>query len=256
MPLNKKGSEEGLSWPVAAIIAVIILFIMYLVFFTNSGIWGKTKAGADKFFEKTESGIKLYNEYFGDNEDKINKETEDIKTLILTNFSVKGDNCLGLLDVTDKEKIEGFSVYFVRNTEKKGTDFYIFEGRWRDDINTAISENKYIKYGFLNKEIIFYYNTERIDEFLLSDNLEYINFVFSGKRESVKLTNPGWVYIYITSGKTGEYFVKDKKVVSYKILNPVFYKSGNIIKVLDVKGALELDKTKNSCSNNAVIEYK
>mgnify|MGYP001615526327 CR=1 FL=1 len=63
MSLNKKGSEESLSWPVAAIIAVVILFIMYLVFFTNSGIWGKTKAGADKFFEKTESGIKLYNEY-------------------------------------------------------------------------------------------------------------------------------------------------------------------------------------------------
>ena len=70
MHSNKKGSEESLSWPVAAILVILLLLIMYSIAYANTGIWGKTKAGFDKFFNKAESGIKLYNEYFGDNPDK------------------------------------------------------------------------------------------------------------------------------------------------------------------------------------------
>lgn len=250
MLLNRKGSEESISWPVAAIIVVVFLFIMYFVFFTGTGIWGKTKTGAEKFFDTAEGGIKLYKEYFGDNEVSINKETEDIKTLILTNFSVKGDNCLGLLDITDQEKIEGFSVYFVRNIEKEGTDFYIFEGNnWMDDFNNAISENKYIKYGFFDGYVSFGDNGKEINEFLLHNHLEYISFVYNGKQtkkitgfmETIDIKGIGKAQLY------DKITPNELKTSNFKILNPVFYKNGDSIRFLDIVQLLELYKSKSPC---------
>ena len=128
MPLNKKGSEESFSWPVAAIIVVILLFIMYFVFYTNTGIWGKTKAGAEKFFDTAEGGIKLYKGYFGDNPDKDVIKAGLIKNFIITNLSkIENKNCIGYLDLSGiNENIGGYSVYFKKNNYK--TEFYVYDG--------------------------------------------------------------------------------------------------------------------------------
>ncbi len=188
MPLNKKGSEESLSWPVAAIIVVILLFIMYSVVYANTGIWGGTKAGAEKFLDTAEGGIKLYKEYFVDNPSKEVIKAGLIKDFIITNLSrIENKDCIGYLDLSGiNEDIGGYSVYFKKNNDKM--EFYVYDGdyeKYEDVLKNSLA------FGSLNT-ILF------SKEFLV--NREFYEFEVS----------KGFKEVYSSDGGASQrIFIKD-----------------------------------------------
>lgn len=253
--LGKRGDEGGMDWVGYAILVVIALFVIYFVF--HLGLFGNVKEGIGKFFGSSEEYVNLYKEHFEEEEKTvdIDKKTEDIKAFIIDSFNIGKNDCLGVIDLSRIKDIDDLSVYFVNGLERV-TKFYIFKGGWRDDLDKAIIDNKYIKYGSLNKNINFYYNNQKIDTFLLSNNFEYINFIFNKKKTTVKLINPGFVDIISVTGEDkGEIFTREKKVTNFKILNPVFYYNNNDARILNIDEVLERDLTKDYCSIPAV-EYK
>lgn len=245
---NKKGIEISFKFIIGGIIVVVVIIgftFMYLMFS------GGTKEGGDKLFGKIGDYKKLAEDFFSEEEKglTINQRTDYVRDLVLSNFSIKGDNCLSILDIGDKEKIKGLSVYFMKNKEK-GMDFYIFEGdNWRDDFGTAILNNKYIKKGFFSGDVHFIYSGNEINELLLHNNLEFITFT-SDRPITEKIT--GFAETLDVSGiKGAELYNKITQnqigTSNYKVVNPVFLKNGDKIQILDMVQLLTMYKSVPPC---------
>ncbi len=183
MPLNRRGSEESFSWPVAAIIAVILLLVMYSIVYANTGVWGKTKAWAEKFFDTAEGGIKLYKGYFGDNPDKNVIKAGLITNFIIADLSKVGNkNCIGYLDLSAiNEDISDYSVYFKPNNGV--TEIYVYKGTVQD--YNELLRGGTLAFDSIKKNLIVRVEKDKeYNEFWLTDGFRRIYIIAKESSES------------------------------------------------------------------------